>query len=123
MTSWYVGSMALLQALGDELGDVLHLERLLGTRHLTTEIDHGEAERARHADHVRLGLQHLLDADDVHALLGRRLHPHLPAAAAAAEPALALPRQLDEAQAGNRPGRLPRRLEHAVVAPEVAGVV
>src|SRR5215813_6945635 len=92
---------ALLQALGHELRDVLDLERLLRPRHLAAEVDHGEAEGAGHADHVGLGGQCLLDADHVHTLLGRRLHPHLPAPAAAAEAALPIAGELDEAEAGH----------------------
>src|SRR5215813_9638143 len=115
--------MWLLQALGDQLGDVLDLERLLGPRDLAPEIDHGQAERTGHADHVGLGLEDLLDADHVHALLGRRLHPHLPAAPAAAQAALALAWQLDQSQARNRAGRFSWSVEDAIVAPEVTRVV
>ena len=50
-------------------------------------------------DHVHLGLEDFLDPDQVHALLGLDLHPHVPAAAAAAEPALAGARQLDQREA------------------------
>src|SRR5882724_13190549 len=114
---------ALLEALGDELGDVLHLQPLLRPRYLAPQVHHGEAEGAGARDHVRLHRQRLLHADEVDALLGRRLHPHLPASAPAAEPALAVTRHLDELEAGHVDGGLAGRVEDPVVPPEIAGVV
>src|SRR5262249_27859189 len=116
MISWELGSICLLQALGHELGDILDLQRLLRPRHLAAEVDHGKAEGAGDADDVGLGAERLLDADHVHTLLGRRLHPHLPAPAAAAETALAIAGELDEAESGHGACRLARGLEDPVVA-------
>src|SRR5512134_1426177 len=65
----------LLDALRHDLGEILHLESLLGPGDLATEIDHGETEGAGHADHVGLDRERLLDADEVDALVGLGLHP------------------------------------------------
>src|SRR6266508_2481087 len=111
------------QALCDQLADVLHGERLLGHLHFPTEIDHGETEGTARAHHVHLGLEHLLDADQVHPLLRFHLHPHVTAAAAAAESALAAARQLHGPEPGNGLRHISGRFGDAVVAPEVAGVV
>ena len=60
----------------------------------------------------------------VHAVLVLLLHPHLRAAGAAAEAALLGPvLRLDELDAGDALQDLARRVVHAVVAAEVAGVV
>src|SRR4029450_10848654 len=76
------------EALGHELGDVLHLQPLLRPRYFSPQVDHGKAEGAGARHHVRLHRQRFLHPDDIDALLGRRFHPHLAAPAPAAEPAL-----------------------------------
>src|SRR5438105_6839540 len=111
------------QALRNQLADVLDGKGLLRAQDLPPEIHHGETERAGGGDSVGLRLHRFLDADQVHALFRAHLHPHVAAAAAAAEPPRAAARQLDEPQAGHRPGHRPWRLEDPVVAAEVAGVV
>src|SRR5262249_30716790 len=85
-------ALSPFETLRDELAHVLDRERLLGALHLAAEVDHGQAEWAARADHVDLGLERLLDPDQVDALLGLDLHPHGAAAAAAAETALAVAR-------------------------------
>src|SRR4029453_5084052 len=69
---------ALLEALGHELGDVLHLQPLLRPRYFSPQVDHGKAEGAGARDHVRLHRQRLLHPDDIDALLGRRFIPLWP---------------------------------------------
>src|SRR5262249_59387985 len=49
--------------------------------------------------------------------------PHPPPPPAAAEPALAITRQLHDAEPRHRLCHVPRRIENAVVAPEVARAV
>src|SRR3989442_1874148 len=84
------------QALGHQLADILHGEPLLGALHLAAEIDHGQTEGTAGPHHVYLGLERLLDADQVHALLRLHFHPHVTAAPAAAEPALTIARRSEE---------------------------
>src|SRR5207249_11790394 len=109
-----------LEALGDELTHVLDGQRVLGALHLAAEVDHGQAERAGRAHHVDLGLERFLDANQVHALLGLHFHPHVTAAAAAADAALAIPRHLDDSQPRAGLGALPRPPGNAVVPPAIA---
>src|SRR5262249_51153490 len=112
-----------LQTLGDELAHVLDRQRLLGLLHFSPEVHHGQAERTGGADDVRARRQQLLDADDVHALLGFHFHPHVPAAAATAQATLAGPRRIDAAEPRHGVGDVARRIHDSVVAAEVTRIV
>src|SRR5437667_7841715 len=111
------------QAFGDELAHVFHLERPLGLLHLTAEVYHGEAERTAGADHVHLRLEDLLHADQVDPLLGLHFHPHVAAAATAAEAARTAAGELDHSEPRHRARDATGRLRDAVVAAEIAGIV
>src|SRR6266850_1281358 len=80
---------ALLQTFGDQLAHVLDGQPLLRAGDLAAEIEHGQAEGARGGHGGGAGGQQLLGADDVHPLFRFDLHPHVTAATATAEPALA----------------------------------
>src|SRR5207245_7291976 len=82
-----------------------------------------EAEPAGGAARSHLRLEDLLDADQVDPLLGLHLHPHVAATAAATETARAVARELDDPEPRHRSGDVARRLQDAVVAAEIAGVV
>src|SRR2546427_3308313 len=112
-----------LQTFGDQLAHVLDGQPLLGAGHLAAEVHHGQAERARGGDGPGPGGEQLLGADDVHALVRLDLHPHVAAAAAAAEPALARVRRIDHGEPGHGGRGAARRVHDAVVAAEVARVV
>src|SRR5262249_27984045 len=103
-----------LQRLGDQLRDVLDLQLVLRALHLPPEVHHREAERTGRAHRSRLCLEQLCDADLVHALLAPDLHPHVSAAAAAAEALVPVPRRIDHLDPRNRPEALPRRVVDVV---------
>src|SRR5438477_504868 len=115
--------MISLQTFGDQLAHVLDGQPLLRAGDLAAEIEHGQTEGARGGHGGGAGGQQLLGADDVDAFLGLHLHPHVTAAAAAAEPALAGVRRVDHGEPGHGGRRAARRVHDAVVAAEVARVV
>src|SRR5436190_6612041 len=108
--------------LGDDLHHVERLDLVLELLRLDPVREHGHAERAGDGDHLGVGLEGLLGAQQVDALVRVLLDPHAPAARPAAHAELLVAVHL--LHLGARPGEHRARLVVDLVeATVVAGVV
>ena len=109
--------------LGDQLGDVARCRRARRIERAQPVADHHRAIGAGGGDRSRRRRERLLDAQHVDSRADGFVDPHAAAAGAAAHRLLAGERELERRVAAEARQDRARRVELAVVAAEVAGVV
>src|SRR5947208_14387841 len=123
ITSWYVKSTVLLEALDEDLGDVPGLDLVGDLLALHPVLEHGEAKGACRRQDIGLHRHRLLDAHLAHPAALVFFHPRAAATAAAAEALGPVQAHLDQVLPGRRGQHPPRLLVHVVVPAQVARVV
>src|SRR5689334_3396603 len=108
------------EARRDELGDVFCADLFVEAFVLDAVTEHGQAERTCRTNRVRVLRQPVLEAVMVDALSDVLFHPKAAAAGAAANAAITVVVELDDAQAWDRAQHFARLFGDAVVARQIA---